>query len=172
MKINNISNRLHKLLILKAPSGLSLMELLVVIVIIAVSLLPLYALFNQAILAHVTAQVMTTSSYLGQYAMESMLSKDFFELLNELDSDVHSYGNDTVFAGPFSKYKYTIEVDAIDPEYGGAGGDLADISARVSSADGVASGSYLRIYVRITNDIQPGKQLELYSIVTPAGDGY
>lgn len=152
-------------------AGVTLLELLILIVVVSIALVPLYALFNQALNNHVSAQIMTVSAYLGQYVMESILAKSFFELQSDLTSAEQFYGNTTPFGAPFEHYFYTLRVDAIDPAYIG---DLSDIGARVS-ASGVplVGGNYLRIYVKISNDTLPPKYLELWNILTPAKEqGY
>lgn len=150
-------------------SGITLIELLAVIVVISITLLPLYALFSQAIKSHGAGQIITTSTYLGQYVMENMLAEDFFALLADLSDAEHYYANRTSFAAPFANYKYTVRIDALDPEYSG---DLSALAARVSEAGGAVSSNYLRIFVRIENDIQPEKVIDLWEITTPAGQGY
>lgn len=163
-------------------SGVTLLELIIAIMIIAIAVVPMTALFSRALQGYGDAQIITTMSFIGQFAMESILSADFSVLANE-ESDVDWFAF-CQRVEPFNtnaylyKFSYTVWVESINPDFTG---DLTLDDARVVKFNSINSrsigGNYLRIHVRVdynqTNCSQPGEiSLNFWTIVTPAGQGY
>lgn len=156
-------------------SGVTLIELLATLMILSVSVLPLTSLLNQTLKNSADAKVTATLIYTAQFAMESMLSVDLAEL--RVGSYWYAY---KVPLSPSStnylyKFKYSAEVEVINPAYSG---DLADTGANITRPIGTGmdgygiKGNFYRIHVIAENDLMPSKKLELWTIVTPAGKGY
>lgn len=159
----------------KKLRAMTLLELLMSLVILSIITTPLFVLFNQAYTNNINARVMTTMAYVGQYAMETMISADFHSLAAR---DGQYYANSISAYYPswdpyLSKFKLAIKVDTINRVYAG---NFADAGATVTRPSGYTvnqiGSNYIRIYVLVTNDILPAKTLELWTIITPAGRGF
>jgi type II secretory pathway pseudopilin PulG len=168
-----LSNLLSK----SKRSGLSLVELVVVMMLMGISAVPLLSLFNQALTNTVTDQVMTTMAYVGQMAMESMLSANFHDIIvgDTVNGDYwyaqNARADGTDINNFLYKFQYSCRVYAINPTYAG---NLTDSAARIDRsgfARNSINGNYYLIKVTVTNTLLPNKTLDLYTIVTPAGQG-
>ena len=139
----------------------------------AISLAPLLAMLNAALTSSTASQVMTTMTYVGQFAMESMLSADFYNL-NDDSTFFYAWQNHLTLDtnAQLWHYTYTIKVDAINPNFAGSPPNLSDAAANVTTTASQSEGTYKRIHVTVENDILPQKTLEFWAIVTPAGQGY
>jgi prepilin-type N-terminal cleavage/methylation domain-containing protein len=152
-------------------SGVSLLELLLVIVIMAIITIPLFSLFNQALVNYTTARVMITMNYIAQFTMETMLSADFFSLNQYALTNQPAGTSDWL-----SRFSYTVNVDPINPALSN---DLASSAVVVSRETGTqtlpanaVTSDYMRIHVRVTNTLLPNKEVNLRTIVTASGQGY
>ena len=151
--------------------GITLIELLCVIMILAVALVPMFALYNQAIRNNATTEVMTILAYTAQFGMESALSGDFFNL--PADTRIANripMGQPGTF---MNQFYFSCWVESIDPDYAG---NLSDDQAKVEIPQGMDTSAidsnYYRIHVIAENDILPEKSIELWTIVTSAEAGY
>jgi len=166
---------LNKMRLKKNLRAITLLELLLSIIILSVITTPLFVLFNQAYTNNINARVMSTMAYVGQYAMETMISADFYSLVAR-DGQAYAANLNPYFPSSDSylnHFRCNARVDTINRNYAG---NLADAAATVTrpspyTIDQVSS-NYIRIYVLVTNDIVPEKTFELWTIITPAGRGY
>jgi hypothetical protein len=145
--------------------------------LMGISAAPLLGLFNQALTSANTDQVMTTMAYVGQFAMESMLAVNFFDL--QISDSVigdwwyaqNANAEQVDFTSFLRHFTYSCRVFAINPDFG----DLTSAAARITTPAGYSRGTigsnYYLIHVTVNNDLLPDKSLNLYRIVTPAGQG-
>ncbi|MFH1201291.1 MAG: type II secretion system protein [Candidatus Omnitrophota bacterium] len=160
----------------KRTKGVTLIELVIVILVLSIASLGLLSLFNQVIRSTVKQESMTVATQLARGLMEKLMLVDFYELRKPFSDGGYDdrfcdlttcSDSDWTTDWKSRGYCYNIEVKSINPDYINAptNNDLADSAAVVDFSN------FLRVRVRVWRQGATGARLcpdiDLYTIVTP-----
>lgn len=114
---------------IKRKRGMTLIELVLSIIIIAVCLIPVSTMYNQVLSKIYKSRVMTTASALAEETMDQHLGKTFSGIANTVL---------TSFSSPFSDYSYQVVVNYVE-------------AANLNTSVDPTVTQYKRVEVRITH---------------------
>lgn len=144
--------------------GITLIEMLLVIVVTLIIAIPLILLFTQALRGQALAQIMETNILLAQAKIEEVLGKDFYNVKKDTYNCVfNSLGGYSGVTGEFSNYQYRVCVDYINP-------NLADLGESAILTPAGARSNYIFVKVEVYNIGFPNKIVTLRTIITPSGN--
>lgn len=89
---------------MRKNSGMTLIELIIVIVIVSICFFSIMSVFMQALNQNFTNEIKTTATFLAEEKMEEILYTDFDKLSEE----------EGQFSPPFSDYQYRITWDYVE----------------------------------------------------------
>lgn len=89
---------------MRRNSGMTLIELIIVIVIVSICFFSIMSVFMQALNQNFTNEIKTTATFLAEEKMEEILYTDFDKLSEE----------EGQFSSPFSDYQYRITWDYVE----------------------------------------------------------
>lgn len=169
------------------PSGVTLLELLLLIIIVGIAVVPVFSVYNQAMLSQERNLIKTTLTFLAQYEMESVLATDFFELSSngQMPFSFCFPGEPSGSSGWLRKFGMRAYVYSINPD---AANDLASSTVEIyEPGPPIIDSHYKRVYVEVGYDptatadagnppqcagADVRDHIELWSLITPAAQGY
>ncbi len=124
------------------------------LLILAIAVPPMLALFNYVMRSSAMEETMTSCTFFAQGKMEEVLAMDFFNMENADTAGT--------WITPFGTgCAHFIDTEYIDPNSGNTTTPFNLLSGR---------GNYLRITVRTRHSLFTDKVIELQTIATPTAD--
>ncbi|MBU2541620.1 MAG: hypothetical protein KJ593_06935 [Candidatus Omnitrophica bacterium] len=148
--------------------AVSLIELLILMAVLAISVSPLLFMFNNAFRSQEMNLIITKATFLAQEIMETQTFRDFYDLQNDAIVYLDQTGDFSSLLGICTgnecvqepDYNFQYSIRCIYP-------NVADLGSAAAVLPLGEYSNYVRINARVWHNDFPNRVVELATLVTP-----
>lgn len=152
-----------------SKGGFSLLELSSMLLILAIAVPPMLAVFNYIMRSGAREEAITVSTFLAQGEMEGILSRDFFDM-EGLDTKL-VFQTCAAAGQPFENYEFLLRTDYINPATGVPPSTFTITSTRDGGGN-ITGGrtNYIKVTISVRHKRLTPATTTLETIATPTAD--